>query len=133
LEPRGSRFVLFVFVWLFLCDHFYVRMMTFVHFAQVKVVGHWTEEELLADSSMSKDTARGLLWRIIFWCLFKFALRGDAELYGVKRTDFAIGFDHKGEYVEYHERSSKNGKATLKRFQPEHFWLVVKVYDIDVC
>jgi hypothetical protein len=96
------------------------------------VVARRTEEELLADISMSVNHPRGLLWRVAFYCLMRFAIRGGRELYDVRRSDWVIDFDHKGEYVEYHERSSKNGKATFKRFQPEHFRLAVKVYDLDV-
>jgi hypothetical protein len=47
-------------------------------------------------------------------------------------VDFSLGKDHRGGFVEYHERTSKNGKASLKRFQPEHFRMAVRNYEEDV-
>jgi hypothetical protein len=53
-------------------------------------------------------------------------------LWHLEFADFAIGEDENGYYVEYHERYSKNHKASLSKFQPEHFRPSVKVYDLDV-
>ena len=54
------------------------------------------------------------------------------ELYNTRRVDFVVDSDERGEFVEYHKRSSKNGKATLKKYQPEHFCLAIKIYESDV-
>jgi hypothetical protein len=96
------------------------------------VVPRRTEAQILESLCMCKGHPRGLVWRVIYYCVSKFAIRGGCELYRTWCVDFGFGKDHKGEFVEYHERTSKNGKASLKRFQPEHFRLALRNYEVDV-
>src|SRR5450759_1082906 len=67
-----------------------------------------------------------------YYCMFQFSIRGGRELHRLARADFEVGVDNGGRFVQYHERTSKNGKATMKKFQPEHFRPAMKVYEVDV-
>jgi hypothetical protein len=81
---------------------------------------------------MANTFSRGLFRRVGFYCIFRFCIRGGCELHRLRKDDFTFGIDDKGKFVEYHERSSKNGKATMSRFQPEHFRDAIKSYDEDL-
>jgi hypothetical protein len=69
---------------------------------------------------------------LAFLACFGFSIRGGNELHRVRQDDFTFGTDFKGQFVEYHEWCSKNGKASMKKFQLEHFHMGVKNYKPDV-
>jgi hypothetical protein len=91
-----------------------------------------TESQVLDDIAMSMGHPKGLLCRVAYYCIFSFGIRGGGELHRLWRADFTFGEDDKGKYICNVERYSKNYKCTLTKFQPEHFWDPVKVYDADV-
>jgi hypothetical protein len=90
-----------------------------------------SEREILADDSMSPSYPRGLFRRTGYFCIFRWSIRGGAELHALRASDFTFGRDEAGKYVQYHERSSKNRKFSMKRFQPEHLRQAIKIYDED--
>jgi hypothetical protein len=96
------------------------------------VVSLKTEEQILSHKSMSVLSGKPLLRRLGYHCIFSFALRGGSELWRAEVDDFSFGADDKGPYVCYQERCSKNYKATMSKFQPEHFLAPLYIYDAGV-
>jgi hypothetical protein len=57
---------------------------------QVKVLPRLTKVQIFSSLSMCPGHPRGLLWRIVYYCLFCFGLRGGCKLYRVKCVDWSI-------------------------------------------
>jgi hypothetical protein len=96
------------------------------------VVPKRTEDAVLADLSMGKTHPHGLFPRVGYYCVFCFSICGGGELHRLHREDFKLGKDCNGAFVKYHERTAKNGKASMTKFQPEHFRPAVKCNEADV-
>jgi hypothetical protein len=91
-----------------------------------------TGEQILGDSCMRKYHSPGLFMRVLFFYVFCFCMRGGLKLHCVRRVDWVEGSDKSGPYIEYTERSSKNGRASLKKYQPKHIGDALRSYDPDV-
>ena len=59
-------------------------------------------------------------------------IMGYSELYNLLDIDFTLGEDQYGQCVKYSERDSKNYKASMTKYQEEHFQDTVICYEKDV-